>query len=312
MCVAIHKPAGVVLTKADVENMYFQNSDGFGAAWMERGQLKTFRSVPKSTDEAWQHYKSLHLKKYPAIIHYRLATHGSVRVDNSHPFPVIDGMFMIHNGILDVRGLGLDCSGDRTDTEAYIERYLRPVLATTSTPFDLIHEPSFLSMVGEHIGGNKFVFLTSDGRVSIANREMGEDIKRQGGRFWASNTHWEHSILDYENYTSSSWGWGASKKEARAVSKAMRSSSTLLTSHDDEVRLYGTILREACAAVGVDHSRIWNQDIDIFLYEVGADSAWESLEASERSASALAYLIRDIYDVATYDDYDDLLPAGPQ
>ncbi len=35
------------------------------------------------------------------IIHFRIATSGTVDEDNRHPFPVHPGMVMAHNGILE-------------------------------------------------------------------------------------------------------------------------------------------------------------------------------------------------------------------
>lgn len=326
MCVAIYKPAGVILEKGDIMDMYFQNSDGFGAAWVQGGEVQTFRALPHSEEEAWQMYSDLKLTNQEAILHYRMATHGSVRVENSHPFEVLGGLVMIHNGVLDVSGLSLDCSGDRTDTAAYIEAYIRPLLAQVKDPFDFVASTPFVDIIGEHIGANKFVFMDYLGRVSIANYSMGSELHRKGGKFWASNTHWEYAISDYYRY--GNWGKGKPKRKGKRhngnkapayvytqrwedkndfylppyddIDRAVN--TPLITDEDDfedEWSVYDTAeycetLREACMVLGVNTWDLHAVDIEDYMIEHSIDGAWDILDRAMHDRSKLQSLVDDI------------------
>ena len=95
----------------------------------------------------------------PCIMHFRLATHGSIKRANCHPFKINDVCFA-HNGILSVRPMG-----DRTDSETAFIRYLYPYIEQYGL---YSHEAE--KMVGNIIESSKFAFM------------QGEDV-RLFGRF---------------------------------------------------------------------------------------------------------------------------------
>lgn len=90
MCVIIYVPKGVELpSKDELRAAYNRNHDGCGF-------------VSKS-----DHYRSLNFESFlkrllkrkideDVIIHFRLATHGSVSIKNCHPFRIGDYWFA-HN-----------------------------------------------------------------------------------------------------------------------------------------------------------------------------------------------------------------------
>lgn len=57
----------------------------------------------------------------PCIMHFRWATHGSIKRANCHPFNIND-VYFAHNGILSVRPMR-----DKTDSETAFIRYLYPL-----------------------------------------------------------------------------------------------------------------------------------------------------------------------------------------
>lgn len=58
----------------------------------------------------------------PCIIHFRLATHGSVKKSNCHPF-CRGGVYFAHNGILDIPAMR-----DMTDSETAFQKYIAPAI----------------------------------------------------------------------------------------------------------------------------------------------------------------------------------------
>lgn len=121
MCVICVKPKGVAMPSKDIiKAMYKANHDGCGFC------------TPTHS------YKGLSLASFmrelatvqadqPCIMHFRWATHGSVKRSNCHPFyDSATDVWFAHNGILSVIP-----TGDRTDSEEafrsiivpYIKRY---------------------------------------------------------------------------------------------------------------------------------------------------------------------------------------------
>ena len=94
---------------------YMANRDGMGVV-SSMGRMKTL-SFYKLMD----HVKRIG-KEDSCVIHFRLATHGSVRIANCHPFKQ-GNLYFFHNGILPVRPyIG------RTDSETAFREILYPVI----------------------------------------------------------------------------------------------------------------------------------------------------------------------------------------
>ena len=99
------------------------------------------------------------------IIHFRLATHGSVSIKNCHPFRIGDYWFA-HNGVLPIRSIN-----DRTDSQ----------ICFTTSIYPVIKEYGWCSE--EHIevmdywtrNGSKFAMM-HNGEVVLS----GNFIKRKG------------------------------------------------------------------------------------------------------------------------------------
>lgn len=106
------------------------------------------------------------------IIHFRLATHGSVGRKNCHPFQK-NGIFFAHNGILPIAP-----DGDKTDSETAFLRHLYPVAEAFGIQSDELRYE-----VQKIIGGSKFAFMR-DGNVVT----FGAFTNIQGVAY--SNTRW--------------------------------------------------------------------------------------------------------------------------
>ncbi len=157
MCVICVKPKGVSLpSNKIIRAMYQANHDGCGFCTPTKSykglSLASFMSeiAKVSKDE-------------PCIMHFRLATHGSVKRDNCHPFYDGEtGTWFAHNGVLNVRP-----KRDTTDSETafreifvpYIKQYglnadetrytIRQVLANTSSKFAFLQGED-LQLFGEY------------------------------------------------------------------------------------------------------------------------------------------------------------------
>jgi hypothetical protein len=188
MCILIHHPVGSVLTDAHFEDFYISNPDGFGAIVNNAHGVQVIKHVG-TLEEVQKLYRD-HVMGYDAVIHMRWRTHGDINLDNCHPYEVVPGIWMSHNGVLST---GNAADATRSDTWHYIQNYLRPLLLENPS---LIHVPAFQAYIGSHIGySNKFGFMTEDGRSIIVNRSSG--IEHDG--VWFSNTYaWTPSKFGYK------------------------------------------------------------------------------------------------------------------
>lgn len=169
-----------------LEDVFVTNPDGFGFMYTENGKAIAARSVGKLKEfrKTWRWMESNVEGEFAC--HLRMRTHGTKGVENAHPYPVDTedfdnaSAYLMHNGVLRTGN-----EGDRTksDTWHYISRYLRGVNAAAGEL--LWGEPSFLRLLGEAIGNNRFVVLGPKGTMHIVNREQG--LTWNG--MWLSNTY---------------------------------------------------------------------------------------------------------------------------
>jgi hypothetical protein len=153
MCIIIFKPAGVrlpdryTLYKCEVSNPH-----GFGFATPKR----VFHSMNRKDFE--RELKANATVEEPCIIHCRIATHGSIKKSNCHPFVDLEsGVAFAHNGMLDIKPIG-----DKTDSEtAFLTRFV-PVIREHG-----IHGPELDAAVDEIIGFSRFIFMDADGEVRM-------------------------------------------------------------------------------------------------------------------------------------------------
>src|SRR6185295_7173865 len=99
MCIAIYKPEGLVSPEKNLAESFRCNKDGAGFALWDGKKVtisKGFFTYQQFLD-AWKAVSQAENTK--ALVHFRVATHGTIDTDNCHPFQLKDGA-LIHNGII--------------------------------------------------------------------------------------------------------------------------------------------------------------------------------------------------------------------
>lgn len=173
MCVIIVKKAGADMPSLNVlRAAHKANPHGCG---LTTGK-KTIKTL--DFDEFLEECDKVK-KNEPCILHFRYATHGSVRTENCHPFTQGDVVFA-HNGILDIQP-----KGDLTDSETAFKFRLMPVITKYGYGSREMDEA-----VHKVIGMSKFAFIKGR-RV----RTYGRYIESDGLLFsnlnflWAMRSH---------------------------------------------------------------------------------------------------------------------------
>jgi len=171
MCICIFKPADVVLAKKVLKKSFNNNPDGAGFAYPSKdGKSIIVDRGYFGFREFWCAYRDLQQGR-PMLIHFRIATSGSVDESNCHPWLIDKRHALIHNGNLESK---LNCKLENvSDTGVFVETKLKPLFAKfkkkrfwASAPFKWTME--------EAIGDSKMVILDASGFEMIYNVERGE------------------------------------------------------------------------------------------------------------------------------------------
>lgn len=196
MCLIVHRPKDSQIERSVIDNAYRSNDDGFGLMYTDgSGKVTVVKGLynQEQIHNIWKHHE-----KYDFAVHFRMATHGEISPDNSHPYQLSSkekhgrDMWLMHNGVLSnmrsIRGRG------RSDTGEFVEDYLGPVLQRDP---GLIDDPEFRNLVSTAIGSyNKLLVMDGEGKVFIFNEKSG--VADQGG--WFSNSMYKGYGRSYGMY----------------------------------------------------------------------------------------------------------------
>jgi hypothetical protein len=170
MCCILYIAAGVdTPTIATLESVYLFNRHGIGFADADGNSCKTL-SFRRFTKEIQKRHRDA-----ACIIHFRLATHGSISEKNCHPFyDEAHNVWFAHNGVLPIRS-----HDDMTDSEIFFREGFIPALNDCGD----YSAPELWQYVENERCGTRFIFM------------HGNDIKMLGnwheldGVFY-SNMNW--------------------------------------------------------------------------------------------------------------------------
>lgn len=199
MCIAIVKKAGAVLTKEVLFNCYTNNSDGCGFAYINEDIYgrKKIRIKKSMKFETFYDKYSRAVEQNPDstfLIHFRIATHGTVDEYNCHPFQINDEQVFIHNGIIPQMG-SEGPMDQRSDTRIFKDRILRKL------PRGWESNPAIKFMIESIIGYSKLAVLNIDNTFNIFKENSGHwknDV-------WYSNTSYLPVTYTRTTYNESYW-----------------------------------------------------------------------------------------------------------
>lgn len=182
MCIAIYQAPGYRLTEDELFNSWENNPDGAGISFFDKSlEIVVEKTMNRSQFvEIYEKAFKQHGRHSEMAVHFRIATHGGVNIDNCHPFYTPDrSMSVIHNGIIPV--LFESKKDPRSDTRVFVEEVI-PAL-----PKGWIDDEQMFNMIENYIGSSKLVVLSQSYENSsyIFNENMGHwsDDKK----IWFSN-----------------------------------------------------------------------------------------------------------------------------
>lgn len=185
MCIAIYQSTGYRLPKEQMVQSWKNNPDGGGFAYFDgNGEIV----IEKDMELDGMMYKyeravDRYASTSPFAVHFRIATHGAVNLENCHPFMVSEDTVIIHNGIIPV--LFESKEDPRSDTRVFAEDYL------TKMKDDWMDDENMMDLVETFIGGSKLVILSRAGKKDayIANERTGNWSDDE--KIWYSNASYK-------------------------------------------------------------------------------------------------------------------------
>src|SRR5680860_899683 len=121
MCVIIASPKGAYLSKEVATQLWQANPDGGGFAYTKpEGGIHVEKYM--EFDKFWSKFERARAdnREQDFLIHFRIATHGAVCLDNVHPFETDEHTVVAHNGIIHKMPKD-DTGADRSDTRMFVD-----------------------------------------------------------------------------------------------------------------------------------------------------------------------------------------------
>lgn len=177
MCIAIFKPKNIIIEKDILKTCSENNPDGIGFAYIKDNKIIINKYM--DFDDFYSDYSKVEITS-PMLIHFRIATHGKVSVQNCHPFRLNSRMALVHNGIIS----GYGDRETKSDTLDFIEKVIGNI------SYKMWKNPSFRELVGNAIGYSKFCILDVSGNHYIINEQKGVWVDG----VWFSNTSYKPKV----------------------------------------------------------------------------------------------------------------------
>tara|TARA_B100000925_G_scaffold291820_1_gene281613 strand:+ start:1985 stop:3106 length:1122 start_codon:yes stop_codon:yes gene_type:complete len=181
MCIIANVPVGTTIDKPTLETMWQHNSDGAGIAWIDEGKVRVFKTMKlkpflKKFEEVQKTYGDSDI-----LVHMRIATHGSVCMDNNHPFNVDTQTVFAHNGILPQQ-FHPPAKRDISDTRYFNETFLQ------YQKLAALDDSRYIDHLGSVIGSfNKLVILTANPKLRRDSYIINESSGEWADGVWYSN-----------------------------------------------------------------------------------------------------------------------------
>lgn len=208
MCVILTCQPNCRPSDAVLRACFDANPDGAGLAYSQRSRYGSFWDVVVdkgyfSPDRLIDAVNGIPIDT-PMIIHFRIATSGSIDAHGCHPYPVapdtIDpsasyffgcDLAVAHNGVIH----GVDASETDSDTLVFVRDYLSKL--NLNTVSDVDDKRGIIELMAP---GNRFAFIDATGQML----ELGEGWEDVCEGVRASNSSWRpiidrggDPVLDY-------------------------------------------------------------------------------------------------------------------
>lgn len=194
----VYKPAGKRLPSEDlIRHLWQRNSDGGGFCYPQNGKVVGIKGIMK-VKEFIDEMRNYLNRNDPAILHFRVATHGEKTGACTHPFPASTNTNELrkyhweceygvaHNGT--IVGYG-ERTGKLSDTQDFIKKILHDRLVLLGL-FSDKHCDAVSELVFGEIGQSRLAIMRGDGKVLMMGtwyKHDGYDFSNESFRRYGNN-----------------------------------------------------------------------------------------------------------------------------
>lgn len=194
MCIIVTKERGAEPLPTEVfNNCWDHNPDGAGILYFDGQQSVLKKGLMKKAD-FMEAVKEVNKKENSFIVHTRIATHGSVKPSNTHPF-ISETLGFAHNGTMPVKPLE-----DKTDSESFF------LWTIAEKSFKWCQKNKFLLDLATH-GSRCVIFDMETGELLHLCENDWEEDKRYPGAMFSNKTY---SYPSYKTYLPTTNYYGSS------------------------------------------------------------------------------------------------------
>src|ERR1035437_6840860 len=307
MCLLIAQPKGVTFSKREKTDYLDCNADGFGGCVAIDGKLEIVRIVQDDKAVLSAYFAMFAGRK--AMLHFRMATHGTKGVENCHRFLLAPEIASAHNGILEIDTAPAQGA---SDTRVFCDRILAPIARDNP---DALFSPTMREILAGMIGtSNRLMFMRADGKISIVNEAEGVTHKKA----WLSNTYAWSSPDNRRSWTAGAlaqlgWhgygddyegaDWRSELPSGRNVIHTALTPAAVLASQAS--LLASRAVASAEDSTANDSEAQWSENLDMILEDVA--SAWHGYgvvgvrEWLAKNAEDAATLLSEWYPGCTFE-----------
>lgn len=190
MCIAILNNTSKPLTKKTLKNCWIANNDGGGLLYVENRELKVFKEM-NNFKVLMKEYRRIieEIKPSYIVLHFRIATHGRVNLENCHPFLVTDKLGFVHNGV--ITNTSVAGEFDKSDTNVFNERILQKL------DRDFIYSDVGKELIKEYIGWSKLIFLDNEENPLIIGELKGD---WDDGNWFSNGSYKDKEVSTYSGH----------------------------------------------------------------------------------------------------------------
>lgn len=216
MCIIAIKAKGVPMIGEDtIRTMFANNPDGAGYMWAD-GKSVHIKKGFMRVNELLDSLRGVQNKEdITLVMHFRIATHGGVCAENTHPFPMsadvgklqklqtTTKLGIAHNGIIHAV---TPSDKSVSDTMEYIADVLVPLYSVMGEK--MLHNKQIARLISSTIDGSRLAMLTPDGVVTtVGNFEESKGVLYSNSSYlprYSINHKWD-------SYTTDAYGggWGS-------------------------------------------------------------------------------------------------------
>lgn len=167
MCIIVYLPAGAGMDRETLQTCWDANPDGAGYMFSQDGKL-IIRKGFMDFEKFWRSFEKADRTagaETNFVLHFRIASHGKVNLENCHPHRIRKGLAIAHNGIIDC--MDAKPKGKDSDTVLYVRKILK------NLPDGFLRSKGIRQLIRLTIDWSKLAFMDATGRVTLIGEETG-------------------------------------------------------------------------------------------------------------------------------------------